>query len=152
MQLFSKRGQYAKTCRENDVKFRHIKQMLNFIKRFFVWWQDYTIGTWLDTVLHGQKVGTDGGGNIYYETRDKKRRWVIYNGDVEASRVPAEWHGWLHKTVDEPPTINPPKVKDWQKPHKPNLTGKKGAYFPPGSLVKGGKRNVATGDYEAWKP
>lgn len=126
--------------------------MLNFIKRFFVWWQDYTIGTWLDTKLHGQKVGKDAGGNTYYQSRDGKRRWVIYNGEVEASRVPAEWHGWLHKTEAEPPTVNPPIVKDWQKPHKPNLTGGKGAYLPPGSLNAGGKRSPATGDYEAWKP
>ncbi len=125
--------------------------MLNFIKRLFVWWQDYTIGTWLDTVLHGKKVGRDDQGNTYYTSRDKKRRWVLYNGEVEASRIPAEWHGWLHKTVAEPPTIIPPKVQDWQ-PHKPNLSGSRGAYLPPGSLAKGGKRDPATGDYEAWKP
>ena len=28
----------------------------------------------------------------------------VYAGTVEASRVPAEWHGWLHYTFKEPPT------------------------------------------------
>ena len=30
----------------------------------------------------------------------RRKRWVIYNGVVEASRVPADWHGWLHYTND----------------------------------------------------
>ena len=34
----------------------------------------------------------------------RKRRWVIYNGYAEASKVPPDWHGWLHYTFDEPPT------------------------------------------------
>jgi NADH:ubiquinone oxidoreductase subunit len=126
--------------------------MLKFIKQIFIWWQDATIGTLLYTKLKGKKVGQDGQGNTYYQTSDGKRRWVIYNGVVEASRVPAEWHGWLHKTVAEPPTVKPPKVKPWERPHQANLTGTGGAYFPPGSLTREGKRDPATGDYEAWKP
>ena len=118
--------------------------MFNFLKRIFVWWQDATIGTFLHTALKGKKVGQDGQGNTYYQTKDGTRRWVIYNGRVEASRVPAEWHGWLHKTQNEPPTINPPKVNGWEKPHQANLTGTKGAYLPADRQT--------TGDYEAWKP
>ena len=126
--------------------------MWQFIKRIFIWWQDYTIGTWLFTKWKGKKVGRDEQGNVYYQSKDGKKRWVIYNGEVEASRVPPEWHLWLHKTSAEPPNIVPLKTKEWEKPHKPNLTGKKGAYFPPGSLTRGGKRSRATGDYEPWKP
>jgi len=126
--------------------------MLNFIKRIFIWWQDATIGTYLHTRLKGHKVGQDSQGNSYYQTKDGKRRWVIYNGTVEASRISAEWHGWLHKTHDQPPTVNPPEIKPWEKPHQANLSGTKGAYLPPGSLAKGGKRPRATGDYQAWKP
>ena len=29
---------------------------------------------------------------------------MIYNGVAEASTVPPSWHGWLHHTVDVPPT------------------------------------------------
>ena len=126
--------------------------MWNFIKRIFIWWQDYTIGTWLFTKLKGRKVGRDEQGNVYYQSKDGKKRWVIYNGEVEASRIPPEWHLWLHKTSEEPPTIVPVKAKKWEKPHQPNLTGKKGAYYPPGSLERGGERAAADGDYEAWKP
>jgi NADH:ubiquinone oxidoreductase subunit len=39
-------------------------------------------------------------GNVFYQTRDSKRRWVIYNGEMEASRVSPDWHGWLHFTWD----------------------------------------------------
>lgn len=126
--------------------------MFKFIKRFFIWWQDATVGTLLFTMLKGQKVGEDGQGNRYYQTKDGSRRWVIYNGTVEATRVPAEWHGWLHKTFAAPPTVEPLESQPWEKPHKPNLTGTKGATMPPGSLLRDGKRHRATGDYEPWKP
>jgi len=126
--------------------------MLNLIKSIFIWWQDATIGTFLYTRLKGQLVGRDSQGNTYYQTKDGQRRWVIYSGTVEASRVSAEWHGWLHKTTDQPPTVAPPQTKPWEKPHQANLSGTRGAYRPPGSIAKGGKRPHATGDYEAWKP
>lgn len=126
--------------------------MFKFFKSIFIWWQNATVGTMLMTMIRGRKVGRDGDGNTYYQTKDGKRRWVIYNGTVEASRVPPEWHLWLHKTVNEPPTVKPLKTQPWEKPYKPNLSGTKGAYYPPGSLRKGAKRPKATGDYEAWKP
>jgi NADH:ubiquinone oxidoreductase subunit len=71
---------------------------------------------------------------------------------VEASRVPPDWHGWLHHTYGEPPTRAPLKAKSFEAPHQPNLTGTDGAYRPDGSLAKGGVRPPATGDYQAWKP
>lgn len=138
--------------------------MIRSLKHIFTWWTDYTIGTWLHTVLHGEKVGEDDQGNIYYRAKNgaknavktgaktRERRWVIYNGTVEASRVPPEWHAWLHKTVDLPPTEAPPVVKAWEKPHQENLTGSPEAYAPKGSLDRGGVRAKATGDYEAWRP
>ena len=69
-----------------------------------------------------------------------------------ASRVPPDWHGWLHHTYAEPPTRAPLKARSFEKPHQPNLTGTDGAYRPDGSLAKGGIRPPATGDYQAWKP
>jgi NADH:ubiquinone oxidoreductase subunit len=126
--------------------------MLRFIKRIFTWWHGSTIGTQWHTFLNGVYVGSDNQGNRYYKAKKADRRWVIYNGDVEASRVPPEWHAWLHKTVDATPLESPPKVKGWEKEHEPNLTGSEQAYFPPGSLNRGGKRERATGDYEAWTP
>src|SRR6185312_9261825 len=123
-----------------------------FFKMIFSWWNSATWGTWLLTKFSGEPVGTDQFGNRYFQNKDGSRRWVIYNGTVEASRVPPDWHGWLHHTYAEPPTKAPFKVRGFEKTHQPNLTGTDGAYRPSGSLAKGGARPPATGDYQAWKP
>jgi NADH:ubiquinone oxidoreductase subunit len=122
------------------------------VASFFSWWHDSTLGTLVTTMFSGRKVGEDKYGNRYYETRDGKRRWVLYNGTVEASRVSPDWHGWLHHTFDKPPTVEPLKTQPWEKEHEPNLSGTEHAYRPDGSLWAAGQRPPATGDYEAWKP
>ena len=125
---------------------------MSFLRSLFVWWYGATLGTRLTTLFSGSAVGTDGLGNRYYQTRDGKRRWVIYSGTVEASLVPPEWHGWLHHTLALPPTEDPLPTKFFEQPHEPNLTGTPLAYRPEGSLWNEGRRPPATGDYEAWKP
>jgi NADH:ubiquinone oxidoreductase subunit len=124
--------------------------MLSFLKRVFTWWDGQTFGTQLFTARKGVKVGEDDQGNVYYETRDGKRRWVIYNGTIEGSRISPDWHGWLHHTWDQPPTKAPLKHKVWEQPHQENLTGTQAAYAPAGSIRKGAP--VARQDYEAWQP
>ncbi len=134
--------------------------MKTFFLGIFTWWNSATWGTWLWTWLHGEHVGTDEQGNRYYRTRGGKvdvgfqfqRRWVIYNGLAEPSRVPPSWHGWLHHTVDVPPTQEDYKGRDWEKPHRPNYTGTPQAWRPRGSTLAQGKRPRATGDYKAWSP
>ena len=116
-----------------------------------------TIGTRLYTLLCGALVGEDDAGNRYYRERRRRpglreRRWVVYEGEVEASRVPPEWHRWLHHSTDEPPTEAPLRAQPWEKPHRPNLTGTAAAYRPPGHILGGGRRDRATGDYEPWRP
>ena len=125
---------------------------MGILKRIFTWWDGATIGTQLYTRRQGVRVGEDAEGNIYYQAKKGGRRWVIYNGPAEASRVPAEWHGWLHHTVDVTPTEEAATVRSWQKPRLPNLTGTAGAYAPRGAIRAGGQRAAATGDYEAWTP
>lgn len=115
------------------------------------------IRTWIYTLINGAPVGVDEFGNRYYRGKGRKlhgreRRWVVYKGKAEASKVPPEWHAWLHHTVDEPLTESAATARPWQKPHLPNLTGTTGAYRPAGHDRKGGQRAAATGDYEAWKP
>jgi NADH:ubiquinone oxidoreductase subunit len=122
------------------------------LRFFFVWWRNATVGTRFTTWLTGEFVGEDKFGNRYYQTKGSKRRWVIYNGTVEASRVPPDWHGWLHHTFREPPTVQPLVVRSWEKDHLPNMTGTPGAMRPPGSLAEKAERPPATGDYQAWKP
>jgi NADH:ubiquinone oxidoreductase subunit len=101
-------------------------------------------------LAQGREGGEDEAGNIFYQTRDGMRRWVIFNGEMEASRVSPDWHGWLHHTWDEPPTKAPLKHKPWEKPHQENLTGTEAAYAPPGSIRR--TEPVARADYEAWQP
>ena len=134
--------------------------MLNFLKSIFTWWNGGTFGARFHINRRGVFVGQDELGNRYFEARDdscsydvgRKRRWVIYNGYAEASKVPAEWHGWLHYTFDESPATTPLPRQAWEKDHVPNLTGTIHAYRPQGSLARGGDRQRATGDYEAWTP
>ena len=120
-----------------------------------------TIGTRLMTWFRGKRVGQDQFGNRYFRGPARsgyqragyrrERRWVIYDGEDEASRVPPAWHAWLHHMVDEVPSNDPP-VHPWQQEHQPNQTGTPAAYHPPGSVLAGGKRPRATGDYQAWTP
>lgn len=118
--------------------------------RAVTWWNSATLNTQFYTWRKGEKVGEDDEGNVYYQTDGGKRRWVIYNGNAEATRVSPEWHGWLHHTWDEPPTERPVERKAWEKPHLPNLTGTDAAYAPPGSIRR--ERPEERSDYEAWQP
>lgn len=124
--------------------------MLDFLKRLVTWWNGQTLGTQLYTARNGVRVGEDEQGNIFYTSHDKVRRWVIYNGEAEASRVSPDWHGWLHHTWDEPPSETPLVHKAWEKPHLPNLTGTSAAHLPAGSIRRA--EPSARRDYEAWTP
>jgi NADH:ubiquinone oxidoreductase subunit len=124
--------------------------LMTSILRAVTWWNGQTLNTQLWTWRNGVKVGEDSQGNIFYETRDKKRRWVIFNGEAEASRVDPDWHGWLHHTWDAAPTEQPLPHKPWQKPHQENLTGTALAYAPKGSIRK--TDPAPRSDYEAWTP
>ncbi|MBM9595697.1 NADH:ubiquinone oxidoreductase subunit NDUFA12 [Roseitranquillus sediminis] len=121
-----------------------------YITRALTWWHGQTIGTQLFTWRSGVRVGEDEAGNAFYRTKDGKRRWVIYNGESEASRVSPDWHGWLHHTWDEPPSERPLRHRSWEKPHLPNLTGTTLAYAPPGSIRR--PEPALRSDYEAWTP
>lgn len=125
--------------------------VLNFVKRIFTWWHGQTIGTQIFTAIKGVKVGEDSEGNCYYRNRDDSRRWVVYNGEVEGSRVSPNWHGWLHKTWDKPPNDAPLTHKVWEKPHQENLSGTPMAYAPKGSIRRVSGSTPAR-DYEAWQP
>jgi NADH:ubiquinone oxidoreductase subunit len=123
---------------------------MGFLLRLLTWWNSQTIGTQLFTWRKGQRVGEDAEGNIYYQTAGGKRRWVIFNGESEASRVSPDWHGWLHHTWDEPPSKAALPHKAWEKPHLPNLTGTARAFAPQGSIRR--KQPETPRDYEAWTP
>jgi NADH:ubiquinone oxidoreductase subunit len=124
--------------------------LMTSISRVFTWWDGQTHGTQLFTWRKGVRVGSDSAGNQFYKTRDDSRRWVIYNGPMEASRISPDWHGWLHRTWDQPPTDQPLLHKAWERPHQENLTGTVLAYAPTGSIRRA--ELTARSDYEAWTP
>lgn len=129
------------------------------LKQLLTWWNGATPGI-MNTIKGAVFVGEDELGNKYYEDKTtkhsydpgRKRRYVVYNGYAEASKVTPDWHGWLHYTFDEPPTTAPLKRQAWEKDHIPNLTGTVHAWKPAGAISRGGERQKATGDYQAWKP
>ncbi|HYE41820.1 MAG TPA: NADH:ubiquinone oxidoreductase subunit NDUFA12 [Caulobacteraceae bacterium] len=128
------------------------------LSKIFTWWNGATIGTLFNVGRSGVQVGTDEFGNRYYEAKTnrnsydgRKRRWVIFNGYAEGSKVPPGWFGWLHHTTDERGDVPVPR-REWEKDYLPNLSGTPFAWRPKGSLARGGERAPATGDYEAWKP
>lgn len=116
------------------------------------------LGTLIQTFLFGKEVGRDQFGNRYYRERGlprpakggrvRQKRWVLYAGAPESTKVPPEWHGWLHYTLEAP--LPEGARKPWQKPHSFNLTGTSQAWMPP--ALKGKGRPSAPGDYRAWKP
>jgi len=131
---------------------------MSLFSEIFIWWGGNTWGNRWDTWRHGRLVGHDTEGNSYYTQATGvgpmgvPRRWVVYKSGAEASKIPPEWHGWMHHTNDTPPTEQSAQAKSWQKPHRENLTGTAGAYRPAGSLLASGKRAASASDYQPWKP
>ena len=121
--------------------------MINFFKQIFVWWYRQTIGTFIYTFFTGKLVGEDECGNKFY-TNSKGKRWVIYNGVVESSKITPEWHLWIHFLNKKKPRDDINKFK-WQKKHEQNLTGTARAHKPEGSLSSDSKKDMKR--YETWK-
>ena len=121
--------------------------MISFFKQIFIWWHRQTIGTFINTLFTGKFVGQDEFGNKYY-SNSKGKRWVIYKSRVEASKIPPEWHSWIHFLTNNKPPANLNKFK-WQKKHEENLTGTTRAYKPDGLLSSDSKKNIKK--YETWK-
>ena len=125
---------------------------MGFIKKIFTWWEGATFGAGMHIRSTSREVGRDALGNVYYWSKKGDRRYVIYNGINDASRIPTEWYAWMHKQIDDvPDKALPPAPKFLAEP-RPNLTGTPYAYRPSGSLERGGKRQAASGDYQAWTP
>ncbi|KAF9364442.1 hypothetical protein BGX34_001542 [Mortierella sp. NVP85] len=103
----------------------------------------------------GTLVGTDKFGNKYYENLNEsygRTRWVQFakedtyfsRAEMNASQVPAEWHGWLHRMLDAPPTVDTTMVAPkWGVEYTENLTGGPKAFKT---------YNTTRPKVEAWAP
>jgi NADH:ubiquinone oxidoreductase subunit len=128
--------------------------------QFATWWNGQTLGTRFYTWRFGHFVGEDEFGNRYYRAQGPlidpsvgtERRWVVYDGEIDASKVPPGWRGWLAHTVELPPSEEPYRPREWEMAHMPNTTGTPHAYRPRGSILSTGQRPAATGDYVPWTP
>ena len=80
--------------------------MIN-ISQIFTWWKGQTFGTFLKTFFTGKLVGKDENGNKYYKNKYDER-WIVYAGNVEASKINSDWYLWMHHTTNEIPTDDPP--------------------------------------------
>jgi len=118
--------------------------MLTFFKKIFTWWNQDTVGTRIKTIISGKFVGKDSFGNKYYKNK-KGKRWVIYSGEIDASKIPVEWYSWIHFTKNKIEEKHDLKKYDWQKPHLSNLTGTEKAYYPNKN------KNVIEKKYKSWK-
>ena len=126
---------------------------MGWLANAFTWWNGASWGTSIVTRRRGQEVGKDDAGNVYYQSKkDPSRRWVIYPGDNDGSRVPPNWQLWLRGTIDELPEKALPPVRKFQQKPTHNLTGTMAAFRPDGSLSAKRLRPASTGDYEPWTP
>ena len=98
------------------------------IKQIFTWWNGSTLGTKVWTFLFGIQVGIDEDKNVYFQNKKDTKRWVIYSGVIESTKINPEWNNWLRFTSSSVPTFDQ-KYK-WQKEHTPNQTGTENAYNP----------------------
>ncbi len=99
-------------------------------------------------VLFGKKVASDRFGNKYYIVfldmffLKIEKRYVLYNGIKDPSKIPPDYSSWLMGNVDDIFTL---QTRTWVKEHLPNLSGTKLAYQPK-------NEGSETRKQQAWKP
>ena len=77
----------------------------------------------------------------------KRKRWVVYKGEINASKITSDWFSWIHHITDRNPSEIRQKKYSWQKPHEENKTGTKKSYRP-NKITKNAKDFKK---YETWK-
>ena len=68
---------------------------------------------------------------------------------MDASKINANWHDWIHYRTDEIPVIDK-KEKSWYKKHTMNYTGTE-KFYSPRNASKKTKRSIHK-SYESWSP
>ena len=125
---------------------------MKLLTELFAWWTGNTIGTRLFTWRYGTRVGEDSFGNVYYQTKDGKRRWVIYRGPIRSLAGSA---GMARLAA-----LHRGRAADRRNLQGQALaailcaepTGTPEAYRPPGSILNPDAGKVIPRDYEPWQP
>ena len=126
---------------------------MGWLANAFTWWNGATWGTAISSRFRGREVGRDDSGNVYFADRkNAARRWVMYGGSNDGSRVPPDWQLWLRGSIEGLPSEALPPIRKFQAKPTPNLTGTMEAFRPDGSLGSNNIRPASTGDYEPWVP
>lgn len=99
-------------------------------------------------------VGVDEYGNEYFVSNritstGRKKRYVLYKGIKDGSKVPAVWHAWLHYSIDDISLEETFKKYKWQTRHIQNLTGSSRGDMPS-NFNSVAPQSTAT--YSRWKP
>ena len=112
----------------------------------------------------GEKVGEDEYGNQFFELKQKdylgrKKRYCLYHGSVEASKISPEWHPFMHYQIDAKDVCQTFKQYKWQKSYVPDVTLSEVKYLPKNHQLynsktslyetKGGSSPFKT---QVWKP
>ena len=100
------------------------------------------IWNFFKNTFFGKYVGSDEYGNKYYKS--KKKRWVIYSKNIEATKITSDWYLWIHHTIDKIPDIKDTKFS-WQKKHLENQTGTRNRFKPVKISKNNLKKNMKLG-------
>ncbi|ORE19276.1 NDUFA12-domain-containing protein [Rhizopus microsporus] len=76
----------------------------------------------------GRLVGVDANGNKFFENNDEvsgRERWVEYASQSwpDPGDIAPDWHMWLQRIVQEPPTEMNLKTEKWYGEPTPNFSG-----------------------------
>ena len=83
----------------------------------------------------GVKVGEDEYGNQFFELKrtdylGRKKRYCLYNGIPEASKISPEWHPFMHYQIEAKDVKTTFKQYKWQKSAVPDATLSQKKYLP----------------------
>ena len=85
--------------------------------------------------FRGTEVGEDQYGNKYFELKrvdsfGRKKRYCLYSGLVEASKIAPEWHPFMHYQIEAKEVPKNIRSYKWQKLALPDLTLSDVKYLP----------------------
>ena len=73
-----------------------MKQMIRFLNNIFFHF----------IAIFSKKIGNDDRGNVFYEKKYNKKRFVIYCDNRDPALLLPHWQLWLHNSIDNSTVIN----------------------------------------------